>query len=57
MGGWHRWLDVHEFEQAPGDGGQGGMACCSLWGHKEWDMTEQLKNNKLPGGFVKSIIL
>ena len=22
--------------------GQGGLACCSLWGHKEWDPTEQL---------------
>ena len=30
-----------EFEQAPGDGeGQGGLACCSPWGHKESDMTE-----------------
>ena len=23
--------------------GQGGLACCSPWGHKESDMTEQLK--------------
>ena len=22
--------------------GQGSLACCSLWGHKESDMTEQL---------------
>ena len=30
-------------EQAPGvSDGQGGLACCSLWGHKESDMTEQL---------------
>ena len=21
--------------------GQGGLACCSLWGHKEWDTSEQ----------------
>ena len=29
------------FEQAPGAGdGQGSLACCSLWGHKELDMTE-----------------
>ena len=21
---------------------KGGLACCSSWGHKEWDMTEQL---------------
>ena len=31
-----------EFEQAPGDGeGQGSLVCCSPWGHKESDMTEQ----------------
>ena len=41
MVGWHHELGRHEFEQAPGDGeGQGGLACCSPWGHKEWDMTE-----------------
>ena len=40
----HHRLDGHEFEQAPGVGdGQGGLACCSLWGRKESDMTEQLK--------------
>ena len=22
--------------------GQGGLACCGSWGHKELDMTEQL---------------
>ena len=45
-----RWLDgitglnAHEFEQAPGVGdGQGRLACCSPWGRKESDMTEQLK--------------
>ena len=28
-----------KFEQAPGVGdGQGGLACCSPWGHKESDM-------------------
>ena len=41
--GWHHQLDGHEFEQAPGVGdGQGSLACCSLWGHKKSDMTEQL---------------
>ena len=35
----------HEFEQALGDGeGQGSLACCSPWGHKESDMTERLNN-------------
>ena len=41
--GWHHWLNVHEFEQSPGVGdGQGSLACCSPWGGKELDMTEQL---------------
>ena len=36
----HHWLNGHEFEQAPGDSeGQGGLGCCSPWGHKESDMT------------------
>ena len=47
--GWHHRLDGHEFEQAPGDGdGQGSLVCCSSWGHKESDMTEQLNNNSAP---------
>jgi len=41
--GWHHWLDVHEFEQAPGIGdGQESLARCSPRGHKELDMTERL---------------
>ena len=45
---WHHQLNGHEFEQAPGVGdGQGGLACCSPWGRKESDMTEQLNNNKM----------
>ena len=40
MVGCHHCLNGHEFEQAPGDGeGQGSLACCSPWGHKESDMT------------------
>ena len=43
MAGWHHRLDAHEFEQAPGVGkGQGSLECCSPWGLKESDMTEQL---------------
>ena len=39
--GWHHQLNGHEFEQTPGDGdGQGSLACCSPWGHKELDTTE-----------------
>ena len=40
MVGWHHQCDGHEFEQAPGVGdGQGGLACCNLWGRKELGMT------------------
>ena len=43
MIGWHHWLNGHEFEQAPGVGeGQGSLVCCSPWGCKESNMTEQL---------------
>ena len=46
MVGWHHRLNGREFEQAPGDGeGQGSLAYCSSWGHKESDMTERLSNN------------
>ena len=45
-----RWLDVitdsidMKFEQALGVGdGQEGLVCCGSWGHKESDMTEQLR--------------
>ena len=38
---WHHRLNGHEFEQALGAvDGQGSMACCSSWGHKESGMTE-----------------
>ena len=43
MAGWHHRLDGHESEWTPGVGdGQGGLACCDSWGHKESDTTEQL---------------
>ena len=43
MGGWHHQLDEHEFEQALGvRDGQGSLLCCSPWGLKESDTTEQL---------------
>ena len=45
--GWHQRRDRHEFKQTSGDGeGQGSMLCCSPWGCKELDTTEQLNNNK-----------
>ena len=43
MVGWHHRLNGHKFEQALGVGdGQGGLACCSPWSHKELDTTERL---------------
>ena len=43
MAGWHHWLDAHEFGWTPGVGdGQGGLACCSSWVHKESDTNEWL---------------
>ena len=46
--GWHHQLNGYEFEQAPGDSeGQGSLVCCSPWGHKELDRTEQLNNSKM----------
>ena len=62
-GGWHHQLNGHEFDQAPEwwwtekpgvvdreawHGGQRSLACCSAWGCKESDTTEQLNNNKSP---------
>ena len=43
MARWHHRLDGHESEQTLGVGDrQEGLACCSPWGHRESDMTEQL---------------
>ena len=48
MAGWHHQLDGREFEWTPGVGdGQGGLACCNSWGHKESDMTERLNWTEL----------
>ena len=45
MVGWHHQLDGHGFGWTLGVGdGQGGLVCCSSWGHKESDMTEGLNN-------------
>ena len=50
MVGWHQGLNGHEFEQAPGDEeGQGNLVCCSSWGRKELDTTEQLNSSNLCG--------
>ena len=45
---WHHRLNGLEFDQAleVGDG-QGSLACCSPWGHKELDTTEWLNWTEL----------
>ena len=43
MVGWHHQLNGHGFGWTSGVGdGQGGLACCCSWGHKELDTTEGL---------------
>ena len=47
MGGWHHWLNGHEFEQTLEDGeGQGSLVYYSPQRQKESDMTEWLNKNK-----------
>ena len=54
--GQHHRLNGHEFEQALGDGeGQGGLVCCSPWGCKEFDMTEQISCLINNFGIVSSV--
>ena len=56
MVGWHHQLNGHGFGWTPGVGdGQGGLVCCSSWGHKESDMTEWL--NWLAIGMRASILV
>ena len=46
----HQCNEHHKLGQTPGDGeGQGGLACCSPWGHKESDVTGRLNNNNILG--------
>ena len=46
MVGWHHRFIGHELGHTLGDGdGQGGLVCCSPWGHKESDMTQRLNND------------
>ena len=56
-----RWLDgiIHSTDKSLSkfqeNEGQGSLACCSPWGHKELDMTEQLnKNNRVNNKFLIS---
>ena len=48
MVGWHHPLNGNEFEYTLGAGdGQGSLVCCSRWGLKESDKTEQLNWTEL----------
>ena len=47
MVGWHQWLNGFGWTPGVGDG-QGGLAHCGPWGHKESDTTEQLNWTMLP---------
>ena len=44
---WHHRLKGHEFEQTPGDSeGQESLVCCSSWGHKQSDTTDDNNQTK-----------
>ena len=54
--GEHYRFSGREFEQTPGGGqGQGTLVCCSPWGHKELDMTEQLSLSLMQETWVRSL--
>ena len=60
MVGWHHRLNFYEVEKSLGVGdGQGSLACCSPWGHKELNMTERLnwteQNWKIHIGFQRNL--
>ena len=64
MVGWHHQFNGHGFGWTPGVGdGQGGLACCGLWGCKELDTTERLDWTELiyvltaPGLLVAALII
>ena len=56
MVGWHHRLNGHGFGWTLGVGdGQGGLVCCSSWGHKESDTTERLNwTDPSPSALLKT---
>ena len=59
IGGWHHWLNGNGFGWTLGVGdGQRGLSCCSPWGCKELDLTEQLNwtDGFLYNSYYKSIL-
>ena len=58
MVGWHHWLNGHEFGWTSGVGdGQGGLVCCSPWGHKELDTTKQLNWTDVTRKWISGLLL
>ena len=56
---WRHWLNGHKFEQTLGDSeGQGGLECCSPWGHKSWTQLSDLTTaTKLLHGVGHKLLL
>ena len=43
---WHQQINRHGFGWTPGvDDGQGGLACCSVWGCKSWRLNSRAELN------------
>ena len=58
MAGWYHRFNGHELGQTSGDiEGQGGLACCSPWGCKESDRTEQQHIPDIAKCFIRSTFL
>ena len=56
MDRWHHWHDGHGFGWTLGVGdGQGVLACCGSWGHKESDANERLNWTEL-SNCIQSLI-
>ena len=58
MIGWYHQHNGYGFGWTPGVGdGQGGLVCCSSWGHKESDMIEQVNRTEpqLFYPFIRSV--
>ena len=58
-----RWLDGNtdsmdmNLSKAPGVGdGQGSLVCCSPWGRKESDVTEQLNNYRPTQSLAQKLV-
>ena len=58
LAGWHHQLDGLESEWTPEVGdGQGGLACCNSWDHKESDTTEWLNWTELTSRWLTHLYL